>query len=159
LTAFVLAAGTCSITATQAGNTVYAAAPPVTQSFTVLKSQTITFSALNNVAVGAAPIALQTWTSAGLMPTMASTTPTVCSVTGLTAFVLAAGTCSITATQAGNSVYAAAAPVTQIFTVTPNAVVALLNTPAGRQEIEVNTNQLLENDKTRPLVLAAADTV
>jgi hypothetical protein len=145
MTAFVLAAGTCSITATQAGNSVYAAAAPVTQIFTVtpaapvsppsaLKSQTITFSPLNNVAVGAAPIALQAWTSSGLMPTLASTTPTVCSVTGLTAFVLAAGTCSITATQAGNSVYAAAAPVTQVFTVTPNPVAALRNTSAGQKK-------------------------
>jgi hypothetical protein len=42
-----VAAGTCSITATQSGNSTYAAAAPVTQTFAVLSpslsSQTITF--------------------------------------------------------------------------------------------------------------------
>jgi hypothetical protein len=145
MTASVLAAGTCSITATQAGNSVYAAAAPVTRAFSAFKSQTITFSPLSNVAVGAAPIALQSWTSSGLTPTLVSTTPTVCSVTGFTAFVLAAGTCSITATQAGNSVYAAAVPVTQTFTVTPNLATAIRN--------KVNINRLAANNTSSPRYL------
>jgi hypothetical protein len=41
----------------------------------------------------------------------------VCTVSGTTATFLAAGTCTITASQAGNSTYAAATPVSQSFTV------------------------------------------
>jgi uncharacterized protein (TIGR03437 family) len=92
--------------------------PPASSNGAGLASQSITFSPLSNVAIGSAPIPLQAWTSSGLTPALASTTPTVCSVTGFTAFVVGAGGCSITATAAGNASYAAAAPVTQSFAVT-----------------------------------------
>ena len=49
-------AGTCTITASQAGNSTYAAATSVSQSFTVnaaaLKSQTITFNPIAAQTVG-----------------------------------------------------------------------------------------------------------
>ena len=44
--------------------------------------------------------------------TFASTTPLVCTVSGSTATIVSAGTCSLTADQAGNGNYEAAPQVT-----------------------------------------------
>ena len=83
-------------------------------------TQTITFIPPGNLAVGAAPVILNATATSGLNVTLTSNTPNVCSVSGIAGYVvmpLMSGGCSITATQAGNQTYAAAAPVTQSFTV------------------------------------------
>src|ERR1019366_2182060 len=49
----IISTGTCSITANQDGNAVYAPAPPVMQSFQIVLGQTITFGALSDVILGA----------------------------------------------------------------------------------------------------------
>jgi hypothetical protein len=49
--------------------------------------------------------------------TFASTTTSICTVSGSTVTGVALGTCTITANQAGNANYNAAAQVTQSFTV------------------------------------------
>jgi FtsP/CotA-like multicopper oxidase with cupredoxin domain len=119
-TATWVTAGTCKITASQAGNTTYAAATPVPQSFTVAKQpQTITFGAIANQGPGVT-IHLSATASSGLPVSFGSTTPTTCSVagnttSGFTATTLAVGNCGIWASQAGNAVYAAATGVSQIF--------------------------------------------
>jgi sugar lactone lactonase YvrE len=114
----LLAAGTCTITASQAGNSNYAAAVPSTQSFVVYQSQTIEFDGPGfKVDLGSAPITLGATASSGLPVTLVSTTSLVCSVHGYVVTLVSAGTCSITASQTGNSTYAAASPVTQSFTV------------------------------------------
>ena len=116
-TATFLASGPCSITASQSGNSTYAAASPVTQNFSVLLSpQTITFNTIPTQLVGT-PLTLTATASSGLKVGYSSTTTTVCTVSGSTATFLAPGPCSITASQPGNSTYAAASPVTQNFTV------------------------------------------
>jgi len=115
----LVAAGICSITASQAGNATYAAATPVTQTFAVLAaSQTIAFASLSGVQLGVAPFTAGATASSGLPVSFASTTPTVCTVSGNTVTIVAIGTCSITASQAGNATYTAATPVTQSFAVT-----------------------------------------
>jgi uncharacterized protein (TIGR03437 family) len=117
-TVTILAAGTCSITASQAGNANYRPAPSVPQSFTVTPaSQTITFPQPGNVTLGVAPFTIVATASSSLTVSFASNTPLVCTVAGNTVTVLAAGTCSITASQSGNANYMAATPVTQTFTV------------------------------------------
>jgi hypothetical protein len=116
-TATFIAAGTCTIQATQLGNSTYAAAAQVSQSFTVnaaLTAQTITFTNPGVQTVGT-PLALAATASSGLTVSFASTTANVCTVAGTTATFIAAGTCTIQATQPGNSTYAAAAPVSQSF--------------------------------------------
>ena len=119
-TVTIVAVGTCSITASQSGNANYAAATPVTHSFTVgTTAQTITFGPLSNQVFGAAPFQLSATASSGLPVSFSSTTSGVCTVSGSTVTILAAGTCSITATQAGNANYSAANPVIQAFTVSP----------------------------------------
>lgn len=125
----LVSTGTCSITASQPGNSTYLAASPVVQSFTVTQgSQTISFSALPNLGFGSAPSSLTATATSGLPVAFASTTPAVCNVSGVTAMIVAAGTCSIMASQAGNSNYAAAAPVVQSFPVTlPSQLIWTLN--------------------------------
>jgi hypothetical protein len=118
-TASMLTSGTCTIQATQAGNSTYAAATPVSQSFTVNgEAQTITFANPGTQTVGT-PLTLSASASSSLTVSFASTTPSVCTVSGTTASMLTPGTCTIQATQAGNSAYAAATVATQNFTVIP----------------------------------------
>jgi len=120
-TASMLATGTCTIQATQAGNSTYAAATPVSQSFTVNGlAQSITFGAIASQTV-ATPLTLSASASSGLAVSFASTTASVCTVSGTAATMLTSGTCTIQATQAGNSTYAAATPVSQSFTVNGEA--------------------------------------
>jgi hypothetical protein len=120
-TVTLAAVGTCTIQATQAGNGTYAAATPVNQSFQVTQaSQTIGFGALPNQTFGAAPFTVGASASSGLTVSFASDTPAVCTVSGATVTLVAVGTCTIQATQAGNANYAAATPVDQSFAVMAN---------------------------------------
>ncbi len=113
-----LTAGNCSITASQAGNGTYAAAIPVTQTFTVTSgSQTITFDKIPNQIFGISPFPIAAQSSVLLPVTFASTTSTVCTTADDLVMLLSAGTCSITASQGGNGAFSAATPVTRTFTV------------------------------------------
>ena len=101
----MIAGGTCTVTATQAGNTYYSAAAPVSQSFTVSPAtQTISFGTLANQAYGAAPSPLTATATSGLPVSFASQTTSVCTVATATVTLIAGGTCTIQAIQAGNSV-------------------------------------------------------
>jgi hypothetical protein len=112
-----VSAGTCTIQASQAGNGTWAAASPVSRSFTVLpEPQTITFSGPLAQTVGT-PLTLAATASSGLTATFGSETTGVCTVSGKTATFLTPGTCTIQASQAGNGTWAAALPVSRSFTV------------------------------------------
>jgi uncharacterized repeat protein (TIGR03803 family) len=135
-TVSLVAGGTCTIQATQAGNATYAAATPVNQSFRVTPaSQTIAFGALPNQPYGAAPFMVSATASSGLAVSFNSQTTPVCKVSGTTVTLVTVGTCTIQATQAGNADYTAAAPVDQSFQVTPLGQTidfgALSNQPYG----------------------------
>src|ERR1035441_8597615 len=115
----LVSVGTCTIQATQAGNSNWAAASSVNQSFQVTQgSQTITFGALSNAAFGTAPFAVSANASSGLAVSFNSQTGPVCTVSGSTVTLLAVGTCTMQATQGGNSNWAAAPSVNQSFQVT-----------------------------------------
>jgi uncharacterized protein (TIGR03437 family) len=114
-----LAAGICSIAASQAGNLNYAAATSVSQSFVIQQAtQTITFAALGNIALPASAFTLTAEASSAL-PVGFVSMSSVCTVSGTTLTPVAAGTCSITASQTGNANYSAAVSVTQAFTINP----------------------------------------
>jgi len=117
----LVSAGTCTIDANQAGNSTYAAAPQVAQSFTVnpasLTSQTITFSNPGTQSIGTPVPALAATASSGLTVTFTSATASVCTVSGTAVTLVSKGTCTIDANQAGNSTYAAAPQVAQSFSV------------------------------------------
>ncbi len=124
-TTALLAVGTCKLQASQVGNSTYAAATQVTQSFSVAASssssspgsvrQTITFAAIATQTAGT-HLTLSATATSGLAIKFASTTPTVCTVSGSSAALLIYGTCTLTASQQGNASYAAANSVTQSFT-------------------------------------------
>jgi hypothetical protein len=111
--------GNCGVNANQAGNSTYAAAPTVGQIIVVNNPtpQTITFNSITAQKVGT-PLALSATSTSGLTVTFASSTTSICTISGTTAAFIAPGTCTIVASQPGNSSFAAATPVTQSFTVT-----------------------------------------
>ena len=111
------AAGTCTLDANQAGNASYSLAPQVQQSFAVRANQTITFPAISGHTYGDAAFSISATASSGLAVAFTSTTTGVCTVSGTTVTIVAAGTCSINADQGGNTSYNPAPTVTQSFTV------------------------------------------
>ena len=82
-------------------------------------NQTITFNPLPNKVVTNPPFQLSATASSGLPVTFASLTSGACTVSGAVVTLVAPGTCSIRATQAGNGSFNAATPVTQSFQVLP----------------------------------------
>ena len=113
----LLHVGTCTINANQGGNSDWNAATQVTQSFSIAKgNQTITFNP-SNVRLDQGPVTLTASATSGLAVTYASTTPTVCTVSGSSVTLLHAGTCTINANQGGNADWNGAAQVTQSFTI------------------------------------------
>jgi hypothetical protein len=122
--------GTCTITATQDGNADFAPAPDQTQSFQVdravgrLRQQSITFLRPADVTAGR-PDRLSASASSGLTVSFRSDTPGVCSVSGPVATTVQPGTCTITASQAGNTRYAPAPDQTQSFQVSPGVPLVL----------------------------------
>jgi hypothetical protein len=90
----------------------------VTNSTTAQQAgQTITFGALANKTMGDAPFTVSATASSGLAVLFASQTQSVCTVAGNTVTLAAAGTCTIRASQAGDSNYSAALNVDQSFIV------------------------------------------
>ena len=92
-------AGNCVIDADQAGNSAYAATPQLTAHVPVgnvpTTNHTVSFRALHNA-------------SSGLPVSFTTTTPTVCTsggTNGATITMLATGTCTVQANQAGNATY------------------------------------------------------
>ena len=132
----LVTAGTCSLSATQGGDANYSAALPVVRTFTVasaagvvLPGQTITFASPGAQTVGT-PATLSATSSSGLAVTFNSTTLPVCTVSANTLTLLAAGNCTVTANQAGNGSFAAAATVSRTFVV--NSPAALTSAATGK---------------------------
>ena len=121
-TASTVTTGTCTIAATQGGDEIWAAATPVTQSFTVTKKgQKITFTRPPDSPARTQVPLHATADPSGLPVSFTSDTTDVCTVTDQTASTVKAGTCIITATQDGDDTWAAATPAKQSFTVTKRA--------------------------------------
>ncbi|AAR34084.1 fibronectin type III domain-containing protein [Geobacter sulfurreducens] len=109
--------GSIVVTASQAGNANYNAAPDVQRTITVGQAgQTVAFGAAPTVVVNGSGTVSASATS-GLTVAFSSTTPAVCSVSGTTVTGLTAGSCTIAANQAGNANYNAAPQITQTFAV------------------------------------------
>ncbi len=110
----LLKAGECSVTATQAGFEDYG---PVSerQLFVIPKRpQMIVFRNPGSQPLDTQPLALTATSALGRPITFASSTPTVCTVSGTTMTKLANGMCTITAEQAGDDIYVKAAVVKNI---------------------------------------------
>lgn len=131
-----LSTGTCVVAANQAGNADYQPAPQITQSLVVqtqgLAAQSIRFGSAPSLTLGgSATVTAQA--SSGLAVRYGSLTPLVCSVGATSGLVqgLALGTCTVTADQDGNTLYAAASQVAQTLTVSPATSVGVPEAPTG----------------------------
>jgi subtilisin family serine protease len=112
----LVGAGTCTLAATQAGSADFEPAAQVQQSFTVAKGNqaAVTLSAPANAVYGAARLYAVagggSGTGAYLYGAGASTACSVDSATGLLTMLSGTGTCSLTATRAGDGNYNGSAP-------------------------------------------------
>jgi len=114
----ITGAGSCTVTASQAGDANYNAAPDVAQTFAIAKaSQTITFGPLGNKRYGAANFRVSARASSGLAVSFAARGR--CTVRGTTVHLTGAGSCTLTAKQAGNATFNAARSVSRSFRIAP----------------------------------------
>lgn len=117
-----------TITATNASGTA-------TQAFTlhvVKADQVISFTGPANQPFSSTPIALSATASSGLPVAFASMSPAVCTVAGASVTMLASGTCTVAANQAGDANYNPAPTVTRSFTIgsgVPGAPIATAAVP------------------------------
>ncbi|MGA3133881.1 MAG: Ig-like domain repeat protein [Terracidiphilus sp.] len=154
-------AGTYTIVASYAGASGFTASSDNTHTLTVIPaSQTIAFGAIAQQVPGT-PLTLTATASSGLPVSYTSTTIPVCTVSNSTATFLQPGICSITASQAGNSNYNAAAPVTQSFSVVLAPAVTLITTSSmsGSHSAGYTATVTIRNTGTSPalnVVLSAA---
>jgi hypothetical protein len=110
--------GTSQITAYQAGNDTIAPARYI-RTLTVGKGdQTITFGPLPGKTTADADFTLNATTNSGLSVTYTSSNTAVATVTGNSVHITGAGSTVITASQAGSSLWNAAASVPQTLNVT-----------------------------------------
>jgi type II secretory pathway pseudopilin PulG len=125
--------------------TNYFTPPDKTTSINVIKAnQSITFNALANKTLGNADFAVSASASSALAVTFSSLTGSVCTVSASNVHIVSAGTCTIRASQAGNSNYNAAPNVDQSFTVAKA-------TPALSTVIYNNTTNVPLNPQTTVL--------
>jgi hypothetical protein len=104
-----------------------------------MATQTINFVSPGDQAIGTPTPALNATASSGLPVAIASTTPSVCTVSGTALTLVGGGSCSLTATQGGNATYAPAPPVVQTFAVTGGVIAdAVFSTgfAAGNRTVE-----------------------
>jgi hypothetical protein len=116
----ITGAGSCTITASQPGDDNYNAAPDVSRSFTIDKAdQKITFEAVGGTTFGDADFEIDASAASGLSVALAATGPCILSsaVAPASVHVTGAGTCTITASQGGNSNYNAAPDVARSFAI------------------------------------------
>lgn len=115
----ILNAGTTTITASQAGNVDYLAAPSVEQVLTVSKAdQTITFNSILDKELIEGSFLLGATSNRQLPITYSSSNPEIASVAGNTVTLNKIGSVTITASQAGNANYNSAISVDQSFDIT-----------------------------------------
>ncbi|HYC36973.1 MAG TPA: DUF4214 domain-containing protein [Usitatibacter sp.] len=146
----LVAAGTCSIVANQAGDGTYTAATPVVQSFLVAKAaQAINFGTLPDRRMGDAAFSISATASSGLAVTFSSSTPATCSVSGSSLTLVAAGTCTIVASQAGDGSFLAAADVFQSFSINP----ALPGLSLGASAIDFGGQSVRTTSRDRVVTL------
>lgn len=128
-TVSIVAAGTCTLTADQPGNIAWNPALQASQSLVIAQaSQSLTFPAQAEPSrwfrVGStfaiAPLATSAEPNSGSPIVYGSLNTGVCTVSNSTVTMVAAGTCTLTANQAGNDNYAAAPQVVStVALVTP----------------------------------------
>ncbi|MFD2162364.1 pectinesterase family protein [Paradesertivirga mongoliensis] len=114
----IVGAGTTTITASQAGDASWAAATPVGRELVVSKvAQTITFNVLPAKSITSDDFAAGATASSGLTVSYSSSNTGVATIVNGTIQITGVGSADITASQAGNAQYNAAAPVVRTLVV------------------------------------------
>jgi hypothetical protein len=115
-TVHLTGAGTCTLTASQAGDGTYNPAPGASQSFAIAKaSQTILFGPVSSRTYGDGDFGVSATASSGLV--VSFTASGTCTVTGITVHPTGAGTCTLTASQAGDVNFNPAPSVSRVFAI------------------------------------------
>jgi hypothetical protein len=116
-TVHLIGVGSCTVTASQAGDSNYNAAPVVSQTFSITKAnQAIVFAALGAKTFGDADFAVSATASSGLA--VSFVVSGACTLSGTSVHLTGAGSCAVTASQAGDATYKAATDVPQTFSIT-----------------------------------------
>lgn len=133
LVALTGSAGLCTLVANQEGSLLFAPAPDVVMGFQIVKAnQTIDFAALPNKTYGDAPFVVNATATSGLPVVVSSSTPAICTVAGATVTIVAAGDCTLVASQAGNEGYNPAPEISRSFTVAKASQVITFDAPSNR---------------------------
>ncbi|NTW98008.1 MAG: multicopper oxidase domain-containing protein, partial [Oscillochloris sp.] len=107
-----------TVTATRSGNGNGGDNASRTGTLTIAKaSQTISFAALPNKTLGAAPFSVSATASSGLAVSLGAAPASVCTLSGGTITLVGLGTCTVTASQAGNANVSGATSVVRSFDV------------------------------------------
>jgi branched-chain amino acid transport system substrate-binding protein len=150
--------GTCTLTASQAGSSVYSPAANVTASIEVtLGTQTITFAPPSTLTMAQSPYTVTATSTSGLIVTLTSSTTGVCTVSGKVVTLVTTGTCTLTASQAGSSVYSPAANVTASIEVTLATQTITLTAPSTIP-FEAGFYRILEVSSTSGLPVTLTST-
>jgi len=105
---YITSAGTCTIAANQPGDSNYNAAPQATQNFGIAKAAQSPLTLFNNpanISVGGTSNLTTSGGNGTGAITYTSSTPSVCSVSGTMVTGSTTGTCTVTASQAGDANY------------------------------------------------------
>ena len=136
-------AGSCSITASQAGNSSFNPASNVVRSFSIAKAnQTINFGALADKQVSDPDFPVNATATSGL--TVSFTASGQCTITANTVHITGPGSCTVTAAQGGDANFNAAPSVPQTFAITNPALLSFnqsnysVNESTGFVTITVN---------------------
>jgi hypothetical protein len=129
--------GTCTIAADQAGGNGFNAAPQVSQSITVMATQTVVFTSTppNPALAGNSYNVAATGGGSGNPIVFSSKTTAVCSVIGRAVKLLAAGSCVVAANQASGNGYTAAPQVTQSFNVFIEQSISFTSKPPSKTTV------------------------
>ena len=95
----------------------------VTPGVQVLTAQSIVYNQPLNQMLSTGSLTVAPTATSGLTVTLTSSTPSVCTVSGFVITFVAVGTCTTTASQPGDSTYAAATNVTRSFNISVPAPV------------------------------------
>jgi len=138
----IVGVGTASITASQPGDTDYAAATPVSQILTVAKgTQSISFGKIPTQTYAPdSTFSLTATNSSGLSVSYASSNTNVATVSGSLVTITGAGSTTITASQTNNANFKAALPVHQVLTVAKATQYLLFSTPSTESFVQGHTN-------------------
>ena len=99
---------------------------PASRTFAIRAATRVDFPAPGDQSLASATLSLNASASSGLPVAYASLTTQVCTVSGTTVSLIAAGTCTVSASQDGNASYAAAPTVARSFVIAGSGINALV---------------------------------